>query len=108
MVQAINNALEYTRDVPIQRLESDKILFHAVTYNIQIIGEAAYKLTNDFRESHPEVEWEDIIGMRHVLVHGYYTVDPSLVWNVVKRQLNPLKQQLLAYLEGMPNDNLSK
>lgn len=104
MVQAINNALDYTRDVPIQRIESDKILFHAVTYNIQIIGEAAYKLTYEFRESHPEVEWEDIIGMRHVLVHGYYTVEPSLVWNVVRKQLDPLKQQLLAYLEDMPND----
>ena len=104
MVQAINNALDYTRDVPIQRIENDKILFHAVTYNIQIIGEAAYKLTYEFRESHPEVEWEDIIGMRHVLVHGYYTVEPSLVWNVVRKQLNPLKQQLLAYLEDMSND----
>lgn len=104
MVQAINNALDYTRDVPSQRLENDKILFHAVTYNIQIIGEAAYKLTYEFRESHPEVEWEDIIGMRHVLVHGYYTVEPSLVWNVVRKQLDPLKQQLLAYLADMSND----
>jgi uncharacterized protein with HEPN domain len=104
MVQAIDKVFRFTADADYEQLRGDSVVYYAVVYNIQVVGEAAYKLTNEFRAAHPEVEWADIIGMRHVLVHGYYTVDASLVWNVVKRQLVPLREQLLAYIAEFPED----
>lgn len=49
---------------------SDKLLCHAVIYNLQCIGEGAYKLSRDYVKSHPEIDWESIEGLRHVLVHN--------------------------------------
>ena len=56
-------------------------------------------LTSEFRDSHPATPWKIIVGMRHFLVHGYYEVDSDEVWNVVEKDLQPLKQQLESYLK---------
>ncbi len=63
-----------------------------------IIGEAAYKLSQEFRESHAQADWQSIADMRHHLVHGYYQVDPSIVWSVVQNELSPLLEQVKQYL----------
>ena len=55
--------------------------------HLQIIGEAASRLTQDARDQHPAVPWREIIGMRHILVHGYFEVDLDLAWSVVDREL---------------------
>lgn len=51
-------------------------------------------LTKEFRAEHPEIEWEAIEGMRHVLVHGYYTIRPQQVWQVVEVDIPALKPQI--------------
>ena len=104
MMMAIDNVIEFTQNVTLEKFASDKMLFYAVVYNVQIIGEAAYKLTQEFRKAHPQLEWEDIIGLRHVLVHGYYTVKTQGIWNIVQNDIPPLREQLLAYIAEFPED----
>jgi uncharacterized protein with HEPN domain len=70
------------------------LLRYGVTKSVEIIGEASYKLTNEFRAQHPEIEWRDIISMRHILVHGYYQTSDSVVWNTVKNYLPTLQKQI--------------
>ncbi|MBI5283686.1 MAG: DUF86 domain-containing protein [Chloroflexi bacterium] len=53
----------------------------ALVYLIQVIGEAASRLTAEQRASHPDVPWRDIIGMRHVVVHDYFRIDLDVVWD---------------------------
>ena len=79
-------------------MKSDVMCFHAVVYNIMIIGEAANMLTKEFREEHPETPWRDIIAMRNVLVHGYYTVSPQFVWETYSNDLGPLQEQVKQYI----------
>ena len=79
----------------IEAFDSNMLLKHAVVYNLQCIGESAYKLTKEFRDQHPEIEWRSIEGSRHVLVHDYYQVETSLLWSVLQNDLDPLKQFLL-------------
>lgn len=55
-------------------VENDPIIFFGFVKHIEIIGEAVYMLTKEFRETHPEVDWDVIEGIRHVLVHGYYKI----------------------------------
>ena len=64
-----------------------------------IIGEAAYKLTKEFIASHPEVPWRDIINMRHVMVHGYYQINPSILWETINNDLVSLKEAVEQYLK---------
>ena len=69
--------------------------------NIEIVGEATYMLTKEFRESHQSIPWLVIEKMRHVLVHGYYTISPEKVWETVQEDLPVLKKQLIDLLAEM-------
>lgn len=82
-------------------LASNSMLFYAVVKNIEIVGEAAYKLTHEFKESHPDTPWRQIIAMRHILVHGYYQVTTSEIYNVYKEDIPELLSQLESYIEGI-------
>jgi uncharacterized protein with HEPN domain len=69
--------------------------------HLQIIGEASRALSEEIRESHPEIPWAKIIGMRHILVHHYFDIDLPVVWNAVARELPELKRSIAAILKEM-------
>ena len=75
---------------------SNKILCHAVIYNLQCIGESVYRLSKEFIAVHPGVDWEAIEGLRHVLVHDYYTVNLKTVWTIIERDLPKFKEYIKA------------
>jgi len=69
---------------------------------LQIIGEAARALPEHVRAQDPDIEWHEVIGMRNVLVHGYFEIDVDIVWETVisdLRELKPRVQLLLQRLE---------
>lgn len=78
----------------LEAFEGNKILCHAVAYNLQCIGEGVYRLSKEFTSSHDEIEWEEIEGLRHVLVHDYYMVNMSMLWNIVQKDLPVLKRYI--------------
>ena len=73
---------------------NDPIIYYGFVKHVEIIGEAVYMLSKEFREAHPEVEWEAIEGMRHVLVHGYYQIEPDQLWDTVDKDIPLLKPQI--------------
>lgn len=101
MLAAIANVEEFTNGVTAEEFVNSKVLFFAVVKNIEIIGEATYMLTKEFRESHQSIPWLVIEKMRHVLVHGYYTISPEKVWDTVQEDIPVLKQQLVDLLATM-------
>lgn len=72
-----------------------------VIHHPQIIGEAASRIPEALREKYSEVAWGGMIGMRHVLVHGYFEMKTNIVWKAVERDLPLLKPQIEAILEEM-------
>ena len=70
--------------------DADENLRLALTHLVQVIGEAARQVSQDFAKRHPEVPWADIIGMRHKVVHDYLGVDEDIVWQVVADDLPSL------------------
>ncbi len=71
----------------------------AVSYNFLIIGEAAGRVSEKVRDSHPEIPWRVMAGMRNVLIHDYVQTDYSLVWETIQKDLPPL-QPLLRQLQS--------
>lgn len=70
--------------------------------HLQIIGEAARVLPQEVRDLAPEIPWSNIIGMRNILVHGYFEIDTDIVWNAATRDvpaLKPAMEKLLKTLE---------
>jgi len=98
---AIESVKNYTKDLTKEQLLSDSMRIHATAYNIQIIGEAAYRLTLEFKNNHPKTPWKLIEKMRHILVHDYFNADPEFIWAVIQDDLEPLKAQVNEYLKGM-------
>ena len=70
-------------------------------YHIQIIGEAARKLSEELREEFDDVPWSAIIAMRNILVHDYFSVDIDEVWSTVEKDIPALKEKISHVIEGM-------
>lgn len=101
ILQAIEKIEEYTRGLTKEKLSGDSLHLHATAYNIQIVGEAVYKLSQEFKEAHPETPWRMIEKMRHILVHDYFAVDVDIMWLVITDDLPILRQQVERDIEGM-------
>lgn len=91
---AIGNVQKFLEGKTFEDLCQDKILFYAVVKNIEIVGEAANNLTKEMQMQHPEVQWKDVISMRHVLVHDYYSIDARTAWQTAQENLPQLKEQI--------------
>ena len=99
ILTAIDNLLEGSKRYSIEQAEKDTIIFFGFVKQLEIIGEATYKLTNEFRDEHPGTPWNKMEGMRHVLVHGYYMISPGKVWNVIENDLPTLRPQIEKFIE---------
>lgn len=71
IIQAADHIISFTEGFSQEELAADKLRYFAVVKNVEINGEASYMLSLEFKEVHSDIPWNDIIRMRHVLVHGY-------------------------------------
>jgi uncharacterized protein with HEPN domain len=81
---------QFTQGVTWQRFQADELMQHGIMRLVQIIGEAARKISPELKQAHPEVPWQQIIGMRHRLVHEYFRIIAAQVWRVVQEDIPPL------------------
>lgn len=105
IVDSINHVEDFLRGKSLDQMKEDVMCYHAVVYNIMIIGEAANMLTSDFRDEHPEIPWRQIIDMRNVLVHGYYNTSPLFVWETYTNDLPFLKQKMEQFIKELLKEN---
>lgn len=99
ILNAINGILTDKDLYTLEQLKSNTLVFYGFSKYVEIIGEAVYMLSKEFRESHTEVNWRLIEKMRHVLVHGYYTIDPESLWDTIQNDISELKPWIEKYLE---------
>jgi len=81
---------------------NDAKTLKAIVADLTIIGEAARHVDNSVIQAHPEIPWILMTGMRHRIVHGYYQVDPMVVWDTCQQDLDPLIQPLQQLLQQNP------
>ena len=99
MLKAINGILADKQLYTLDDIKHSTLLFYGFTKYVEVIGEAVYMLTKEFRDLHKEVNWRQIEKMRHVLVHGYYTVDPESLWETIEKDIPELKPWIERYIE---------
>ena len=92
--QAITRIAEYIDGFDVAQFSSDQKTIDAVVHNLQIIGEAAINLPESVAKRYPTVPWANIRAMRHILVHGYFTVDVEIVWLTAKHRVPELERAL--------------
>ena len=94
ILEAIERIEEYTGDMDFKSFAGDKKTFDAVIRNLEVMGEAAKNISEGFKNENPEIKWRGIAGMRDKLIHGYFGVDPEIVWETIQKRLPELKDQL--------------
>ena len=90
MLDMARKALAKVEGRPRSAYDEDENLRLALAHLVQVIGEAARRVSPGFREAHSEIPWMDIVGMRSKIVHDYLNVDEDVVWEVVTSDLPPL------------------
>jgi uncharacterized protein with HEPN domain len=94
MLGAINSIGEYTKGVTRAGFEKNKMMRDAVIRQLEIIGESAARITNEFKKENPKFPLKEAIGMRNVLIHEYDEVNISQVWETIKKDLPALKKKI--------------
>jgi len=103
MMEAITSIEKYAA-YGMDRFFGDELVRTYIIYHLQVLGEAANKLSPDLRARHREVPWPKVLGIRHVLVHDYFRVNYDIVWGVVEFDLPPLKAQIKTILDRLETD----
>ena len=96
MLDHPREAVEMTRGRTRADLDRDRLLNLALVQLVEVIGEAASRLPEEFRSRHPQVPWRQTMGMRNRLIHGYDTVNFDILWTIIQEDLPPLIEQLEA------------
>jgi uncharacterized protein with HEPN domain len=97
MAQAMGEILEDTQELTEQDFLDSRLIRRAVERNFEILGEAAGRISFDFREAHSEIDWRRIVGLRNIIIHRYEEVDPVVLWAIVVDVL----PTLLTQIEGL-------
>ena len=94
MIEAAESAIQFMVGRSRADLDTDRMLLFAVVRAIEVVGEAASKLSEEFRAAHPGIPWRAIVGMRNRLIHAYFDIDTQTVWETATQELPPILNQL--------------
>ncbi|HEX2908778.1 MAG TPA: DUF86 domain-containing protein [Phototrophicaceae bacterium] len=103
MLDTATKACSFVEGIEREDYDEDEQLRIALAHLLQIIGEAARRVSESFRLTHPELPWKQIVGMRNKVVHDYMYIDEDVVWETVLNDLPALLAQLEALMP--PDEN---
>jgi uncharacterized protein with HEPN domain len=90
---------EYTQNLTEDEFYSNRQVQDAIVRRLEIIGEAVKNIDDDFRNKYPQIPWKKIAGMRDIIAHEYFGVKLERVWDVLRKDLPDIKQQMLLIME---------
>jgi uncharacterized protein with HEPN domain len=102
MLDASEEASGFLGATSLEELKTNRVLANAIVRSLEVIGEAARQVSQDFKDKHQEIEWQVIVGMRNRLIHAYFDIDFIVVWSTVRNDLPPLIVQLKSILANSP------
>lgn len=104
MLDAGSEAIRHAHGRVRTDLETDRQLEHSLVRCLEVVGEAANNVSVGLRESHPEIEWKQLVSMRNRLVHAYFSTNLRVVWRTTTEELPPLVAALATILSGGDSD----
>jgi uncharacterized protein with HEPN domain len=105
MLHEARTALDFTAGKNFEDFQQDTQCQYAVIRAIEVIGEAAGRVSDDFQEQHSELPWRQIIGMRNRLIHGYGDIVLSIVWEVIEKRIPELIDGLSSLVPSDETDH---
>ena len=94
ILEAAEKAIDFLSGHTREDLEADEKLALSIIRLLEIVGEAASQVSEDYRVRYPDIPWKNMVALRNRLIHGYFDVDLDIVWDTVKSDLPPVVRQL--------------
>ena len=87
---ACREVQEFIAGVSREEFKADRKLQSALCMKLEIIGEAARTVSDEYKTAHPDIPWRDIVGLRHRIVHEYFRLDLDIIWDIVQKDIPAL------------------
>jgi len=94
MLESSEEAIEYARGRSRGDLDLDRPFEHLLVRCVEIVGEAASRISEETQSAHPEIPWRMLVGMRNRLVHAYFDIEKDTLWRTVETELPVLANQV--------------
>ncbi len=101
ILESVEKILFITKEVLYKKFEEDWIIQDVVIRNLEIIGEAANHIDEDLREKFPEIQWNEIRGLRNLIAHVYFNIDTLQIWETVQNNIPELKESIQNILKNL-------
>jgi uncharacterized protein with HEPN domain len=98
---SIDKILEYTDGMAFESYEADSRTKDAVERNFEIIGEAASRVPDDFKNRYPQIEWRIIKDFRNFIIHEYFGINNQIVWDIIQHRLSDLLNNISALMKSI-------
>jgi len=94
IMESIDRVEKFLNNANFSDFEKNEMMFDATLMQIINIGETIIRLSNHYKEKHNDLPWNQAIGMRNQIAHGYFEIKPRVVWNTAKKDLPELKKKI--------------
>lgn len=99
ILQALNNLESFVDDISYDEFMNSQLHKSAVTNELQVIGEAVSRLSDSLKSEFPEIEWKGIKNLRNIVVHEYFAIDYSVIWELIKYNSQELREEIESILK---------
>ena len=94
MLVTARKAAKFAQELEYEQFERSDLHQNAILKVLEIVGEAAARISDETKSAHPEIPWPNVIGLRNRIVHAYFGLDLKIVWKIVNESLPELVQKL--------------
>lgn len=101
IIDTINEIENYLQDSDLETFVNNSMMFNATLRQLEIIGEASNRLSEDVLNENPSIPWARIIGLRNLVIHEYFGVDDFTIWNIIKINLPVLKEKIMLLISEL-------
>jgi len=105
IVDEINFLMKETEGMEFEEFMKNEVLKRACSRSLEIIGEAVKNLSPGFKKTYRDIEWKKIAGLRDKIIHYYFGVNWDILWDVIKRRIPMLKEQVEKILKEVGSHN---
>jgi uncharacterized protein with HEPN domain len=99
ILKSCGKITSYTQEMTYEAFLEDDRTYEAVLLNLQIIGESVKNIPDEVRDRSPEIEWRKIAGLRDMIAHAYFQIEPGIVWDIIQPKIQPLREAVVALTE---------
>ncbi|MFQ5445878.1 MAG: DUF86 domain-containing protein [Saprospiraceae bacterium] len=100
ILDAIEEVKSFTKGISAEDFMDSTMIISACIRQLEVIGEASNRLTDELMNQNPQVNWSQIIGLRNLLIHQYFGVDEMLLWEIIQQDLPEFEEKVKAILKA--------